>query len=109
MPAVDVHEGLPFARRYWATVFDAPPPGHAALVAPDLRAALSCVVAGAGLGGLPRYLGEGALARGELVTLLEPPVPPLRRYFLAVRSGTQALPHIALAQEWLLRAAVAWG
>ncbi|MFC7469338.1 hypothetical protein ACFQVA_20090 [Actinomadura keratinilytica] len=58
---------------------------------------------------LPRYLCEEALLRGELVTLLEPPVPPLRTYFVAVRAGTQALPHIATAHEWLLRAAVAWG
>lgn len=109
VPVVDVHESLPFARRYWTTVFDAPPPEHAALVAPDLRAILSCVVAGAGLAVLPRYLCEEALLRGELVTLLEPPVPPLRTYFVAVRAGTQALPHIATAHEWLLRAAVAWG
>ncbi|MFD5026210.1 LysR family transcriptional regulator [Streptomyces sp. NPDC058373] len=109
VPVVDVHEGLPFAKRYWATVFDAPPPGHAALIAPDLRAVLSCVVAGAGLAVLPRYLCENALASGELVTLLDPPVPPLRTYFLAVRAGTQALPHIAVAHEWLLRASAAWG
>lgn len=42
------------------------------------------------------------------VALLDPPVPPLRTSFLAVRTGTLGLPHIARAQEWLLRAAVAW-
>ncbi|GFH64621.1 MULTISPECIES: LysR family transcriptional regulator [Streptomyces diastaticus group] len=109
VPVVDVHETLPFTRRYWATVFEAPPPEHAAVVAPDLRAVLACVVAGAGMAVLPRYLCEETLLRRELVTLLEPPLPPLRTYFLAVRTGTQSLPHLAAAHEWLMRAAVAWG
>ena len=43
-----------------------------------------------------------------MVALLDPPVPPLRTYFLVVRTGTLALPHIARAHEWLLRAAVDW-
>lgn len=57
---------------------------------------------------LPRYLCEDALERGEVVALLDPPVPPLRTYFLAVRTGTLALPHIARAHECLVRAAVDW-
>jgi hypothetical protein len=35
-------------------------------------------------------------------------VPPLRTYFLVVRTGTLAMPHIARAHEWLLRTAVGW-
>ncbi|MGP3952276.1 LysR family transcriptional regulator [Streptomyces sp. 7N604] len=108
LPVVEVHESLPLVSRYWATVFDAKPAAPATVVAPDLRAVLTCAAAGAGLAVLPRYLCEDALDTGEVVALLDPPVPPLRTYFLAVRAGTLALPHIARAHEWLLRAAVDW-
>lgn len=108
MPVVEVHESLPLVSRYWAAVFDSRPAAAGAVIAPDLRAVLECTAAGAGLAVLPRYLCEGALERGEVVALLDPPVPPLRTYFVAVRTGTLALPHIARAHEWLLRAAADW-
>lgn len=108
LPVVEVHESLPFVSRYWASVFDSRPPAAAAVIAPDLRAALESAAAGAGLAVLPRYLCLGALEDGRLVALLEPPVPPLRTYFLVVRTGTLALPHIARAHEELLLAAAAW-
>ncbi|WP_121703092.1 LysR family transcriptional regulator [Streptomyces sp. BBFR25] len=108
VPVVDVHESLPFAGRYWASVFDARPSAPATVVAPDLRAALACTVAGAGLAVLPHYLCTEALDRGDVVALHDPPVPPLRTYFLVVRTGTLAMPHIARAHEWLLRAASDW-
>ncbi|WP_156727838.1 LysR family transcriptional regulator [Streptomyces apocyni] len=108
VPVVEVHESLPFVSRYWAAVFDSRPAATGTVVVPDLRAVLACVVAGAGLAVLPRYLCAGALSRGEVVALLEPAVPPLRTYFLVVRTGTLAMPHIARAHEWLLRAAVEW-
>ncbi|GAA3373202.1 LysR family transcriptional regulator [Streptomyces sannanensis] len=107
-PVVEVHESLPFVARYWAAVFDARPAAAGTVIAPDLRAVLEAVTVGAGLGVLPRYLCEDALERGEVVSLLDPLVPPLRTYFLAVRTGTLALPHIARAHEWLLRAAADW-
>ncbi|GAB7032220.1 LysR family transcriptional regulator [Streptomyces sp. NPDC021749] len=108
VPLVDVHESLPLIARYWAEVFDAEPAASAAVIAADLRAVLACVTAGAGLAVLPRYLCTESLACGEVVALLEPPVPPLRTYFLAVRTGTLGLPHIARSHEWLLRSAVDW-
>ncbi|MFJ9679866.1 LysR family transcriptional regulator [Streptomyces sp. NPDC101194] len=108
LPVVEVHESLPLVSRYWAAVFDCRPAIAGTVIAPDLRAVLECAVAGAGLAVLPRYLCEVALERGEVVALLDPPVPPLRTYFLAVRTGTLALPHIARAHEWLLRAAADW-
>ncbi|MEU6823885.1 LysR family transcriptional regulator [Streptomyces atriruber] len=108
LPVVEVHESLPFVSRYWAAVFDARPTASGAVIVPDLRAVLACAVAGAGLAVLPRYLCAPALERGDIVALLDPPVPPLRTYFLAVRTGTLAMPHIARAHEWLLRAAVDW-
>ncbi|MFJ5675404.1 LysR family transcriptional regulator [Streptomyces sp. NPDC093097] len=108
VPLVEVHESLPLIARYWAAVFDAEPAVSAAVVAGDLRAVLSCVAAGAGLAVLPRYLCAEALDSGAVVALLDPPVPPLRTYFLAVRTGTLGLPHIARAHEWLLRTAAHW-
>ncbi|MEV0491233.1 LysR family transcriptional regulator [Streptomyces atratus] len=108
LPVVEVHESLPLVSRYWAAVFDGRPATAGTVIAPDLRAVLECTAAGAGLAVLPRYLCEGALERGEVVALLDPPVPPLRTYFLAARTGTLALPHIARAHEWLVRAAVDW-
>jgi DNA-binding transcriptional LysR family regulator len=108
IPVIEVHESLPFVSRYWASVFDSRPAVPGAVVVPDLRAVLACAVAGAGLAVLPRYLCAAALDRGDVVALHEPPVPPLRTYFLVVRTGTLAMPHIARAHEWLLRAAVDW-
>ncbi|GAA1314303.1 LysR family transcriptional regulator [Streptomyces sanglieri] len=108
LPVVEVHESLPLVSRYWAAVFESRPALAGTVIVPDLRAVLECTAAGAGMAVLPRYLCERALERGEVVALLDPPVPPLRTYFLAVRTGTLALPHIARAHEWLLRAAADW-
>ncbi|MER6285128.1 LysR family transcriptional regulator [Streptomyces sviceus] len=108
VPVVEVHESLPFVSRYWASVFDSRPAAPGTVVVPDLRAVLACAVAGAGLAVLPRYLCAAALERGEVVALYEPTVAPLRTYFLVVRTGTLAMPHIARAHEWLLRAAADW-
>lgn len=109
VPVVEVHESLPFVSRYWASVFDSRPAAPGTVIVPDLRAGLACAVAGAGLAVLPRYLCASALERGEVVALHEPAVPPLRTYFLVVRTGSLAMPHIARAHEWLLRAASDWG
>ncbi|MET7734878.1 LysR family transcriptional regulator [Streptomyces sp. NPDC005402] len=108
VPVIEVHESLPFVSRYWASVFDSRPAAPGTVVVPDLRAVLACAVAGAGLAVLPRYLCAAALERGDVIALHEPPVPPLRTYFLVVRTGTLAMPHIARAHEWLLRAAADW-
>ncbi|WP_405871139.1 MULTISPECIES: LysR family transcriptional regulator [unclassified Streptomyces] len=108
VPVIEVHESLPFVSRYWASVFDSRPAAPGTVIVPDLRAVLACAVAGAGLAVLPRYLCGAALQRGEVVALHDPAVPPLRTYFLVVRTGTLAMPHIARAHEWLLRAAADW-
>ncbi|MFF5701654.1 LysR family transcriptional regulator [Streptomyces sp. NPDC012794] len=108
IPVVEVHESLPLVTRYWATVFDSVPDTAATVVAPDLRAVLECVLAGAGLAVLPRYLCQDALDRGEVVSLLDPAVPPLRTWFLVVRAGSLALAHLARAHDRLLRAAAHW-
>jgi DNA-binding transcriptional LysR family regulator len=108
IPVVEVHESLPFVSRYWASVFDSRPASSGTVVVPDLRAVLGCAAAGAGLAVLPRYLCAAALDRGDVVTLHEPAVPPLRTYVLVVRTGTQAMPHVARAYERLQRAAADW-
>ncbi|WP_151477288.1 LysR family transcriptional regulator [Streptomyces albicerus] len=107
-PVVEVHESLPFVARYWASVFDSRPAASGTVIVPDLRAVLACATTGAGLAVLPRYLCAPALERGDVVELIDPAVPPLRTYFLVVRTGTLAMPHIARAHEWLLRAATDW-
>ncbi|MBK3581037.1 LysR family transcriptional regulator [Streptomyces sp. MBT65] len=109
VPVIEVHESLPFVSRYWASVFDSRPAAPGTVIVPDLRAVLACAIAGAGLAVLPRYLCALALERGEVVPLHEPAIPPLRTYFLVVRTGTLAMPHIARAHEWLHRAAAIWG
>jgi DNA-binding transcriptional LysR family regulator len=108
VPVVEVHESLPFVSRYWASVFDSHPAAPGTVIVPDLRAVLACAVAGAGLAVLPRYLCAAALERGDVVALHEPAVPPLRTYFLVVRTGTLAMPHIARAHDWLLRSSADW-
>lgn len=109
LPVIEVHESLPFVSRYWASVFDSRPAAPGTVIVPDLRAVLACAIAGAGLAVLPRYLCALALKRGEVIPLHEPAIPPLRTYFLVVRTGTLAMPHIARAHEWLQRAAAHWG
>jgi DNA-binding transcriptional LysR family regulator len=108
LPVVEVHESLPLVSRYWAAVFESPPAAAGTVIAPDLRAVMEVAAAGAGLAVLPRYLCADDLARGRLTALLEPPVPPLRTYFLVVRTGTLSLAHVARAHEELLRAAAGW-
>ncbi|MEV0180274.1 LysR family transcriptional regulator [Streptomyces sp. NPDC050625] len=108
LPVVEVHESLPFVSRYWASVFDSRPAASGTVIVPDLRAVLACTITGAGLAVLPRYLCAAALDLGGVVALHNPAVPPLRTYFLVVRTGTLAMPHVARAHEWLQRAATDW-
>ena len=108
VPIVEVHESLPLVARYWASVFDCRPAASGTVIVPDLRAVLACASAGAGLAVLPRYLCAEAIERGDVVPLLDPVIPPLRTYFLVVRTGTLAMAHIARAHAWLLRAASDW-
>ncbi|MEU9797677.1 LysR family transcriptional regulator [Streptomyces sp. NPDC051000] len=108
IPVVEVHESLPLVTRYWAAVFDSLPDTAATVIAPDLRAVLECVRAGAGLAVMPRYLCQDALDSRRIVSLLEPAVPPLRTWFLVVRTGSLALAHLARAHDRLLHTAVDW-
>ncbi|MDX6313758.1 MAG: hypothetical protein QOF84_4418 [Streptomyces sp.] len=108
VPVISYDETLPLLTHYWSAVFDARTSHVPAVVVPDLRAVLGCVIAGVGMAVLPRYLCSEAMTRGQVSALLDPPLPPLRTYFLSVRAGTLALPNIARAHDHLLRAAGAW-
>jgi DNA-binding transcriptional LysR family regulator len=108
IPVISYDEGMPLIDHYWSAVFDATPAIVPAVVVPDLRAVLECVVAGVGMAVLPRYLCCEAIKAGAARALLEPPVPPLRTYFVSARAGTLALPHIARVHEQLTRSSTAW-
>ncbi|MFE0579903.1 LysR family transcriptional regulator [Streptomyces sp. NPDC058874] len=111
IPLVEVHETLPLVTRYWSAVFDTLPDARslsATVVAPDLRAVLECILAGAGLAVLPRYLCQEALDSGRITAVAEPAVPPLRTWFLVLRTGSPALAHLARARARLLDAAAHW-
>jgi DNA-binding transcriptional LysR family regulator len=108
VPVISYDESLPLLTHYWSAVFDTRTTHVPAIVVPDLRAVLECVIAEAGMAVLPRYLCCDALTDGQVVALLDPPLPPLRTYFLSVRAGTLTLPNIARAHDHLIQAAAAW-
>jgi DNA-binding transcriptional LysR family regulator len=85
-PLVAYAEDLPIIRRYWRAVLGGRPPSGPAVVVPDLRAVLTCVLAGFGVSVLPRYLCADELASGELVALLEPEEPPINTLFAVTRT-----------------------
>lgn len=108
IPVISYDEGMPLIDHYWSAVFGVTPAIVPAVVVPDLRAVLECVLSGIGMAVLPRYLCCEAITAGAVSSLLEPPVPPLRTYFVSVRAGTLALPHIARVHEQLIRSSAAW-
>ncbi|AEW95538.1 MULTISPECIES: LysR family transcriptional regulator [Streptomycetaceae] len=108
IPVVGHEEELPMLVGYWTEVFGSAPSAVATVIVPDQRGVLECVRAGAGMAVLPRYLCHDALAAGEITTLVEPALPPLRTYYLVVRAGTLALPHLYRAHRQLLDAAATW-
>ncbi|GAB2758356.1 LysR family transcriptional regulator [Streptomyces bullii] len=108
VPLISYAEDLPIVRRYWRHVFGRRLNCRAAVSAPDLRAVLALVTAGAGFSVLPRYLCAGELASGALVLLDEPADAPINTGFLVQRPGTSDNPHVALVRDRLLEAARAW-
>lgn len=108
MPLITYAEDLPIARRYWRDVFGKRLTAQAAVTVPDLRGAVSAVVAGAGYSVLPRYLCQDELTSGGLVLLHEPAEPPLNTLFLVQRPGADANPDVARVRERLQRAARTW-
>lgn len=86
IPLLAYAEHLPIVRRYWRSVFDRPPVGlELVAVVPDLRGIADALVTGVGMSVLPEYLIADRLANGQLVRLVEPPVPPLNTVYLVTR------------------------
>ncbi|WP_432930712.1 LysR substrate-binding domain-containing protein [Microbispora sp. CA-135349] len=78
------------------------------MVVPDLRAVISAVVAGAGMSVVPTYLCAEEVAAGALVLLLEPEIPPINTFYLAVRSGTLTDPRLASLHRLLVERSRTW-
>ncbi|KAA8887290.1 LysR family transcriptional regulator [Nocardia colli] len=108
LPLVSYAPDLPILRRYWRHVFGIRLTGEAAVIVADLRAVAGAVVAGAGISVLPRYLCAAQLDSGTLVTLLDPPDPPINTGFLVRRAGTDTRPHVDLVHARLRTAARTW-
>jgi DNA-binding transcriptional LysR family regulator len=94
IPLVAYAEEAPIIRRYWRTVFGARFTRTPDVVVPDLRGALTAVLAGAGATVLPTYLCRTHLASGALRQLVEPEMPPLNTLFLVTRAGAAAHPSV---------------
>ncbi|MCM6778156.1 LysR family transcriptional regulator [Nocardia sp. CDC159] len=101
-------EELPLPRRYWRQVFGVRLDAEPAVVVADLRSVAAVVVAGGGIGVLPRYLIAAQLDSGALVPLLEPAQPPVDTVFLARRVGAPALAHVDLVHDTLIAAGRGW-
>jgi DNA-binding transcriptional LysR family regulator len=108
VPLVAYAEDLPIIRRYWRTIFGTRATASAAVIVPDLRGVQAAVAAGAGISVLPRYLCAAELASGRLVQLLDPELPPINTLYLATRTATASLPHIAAVRAHLLAQARSW-
>ncbi|WP_440581646.1 LysR family transcriptional regulator [Streptomyces djakartensis] len=108
VPLIAYAEDLPIVRRYWRHVFGRRLNGRAAVSAPDLRAVLALVAAGAGFSVLPRYLCAAELDSGALVLLDAPEDTPINTGFLVQRPGTPDNPHVTRVRERLLEAARDW-
>jgi DNA-binding transcriptional LysR family regulator len=105
-PLVAYADDLPILRRYWRAVLGARLTRPAAVIAPDLRAVMHAVIAGAGVSVLPRYLCTDFLARGELLDL--GPGAATNALYLATRGQARPTPRLALVIELLRRAAATW-
>ncbi|WP_329453865.1 LysR family transcriptional regulator [Streptomyces sp. NBC_01497] len=108
VPLVAYGEDLPILRRYWRHVFRTRLSARPAVVVPDLRGVRACVVAGAGITVLPRYLCKDELASGTLLALLSPQDPPINTGFLVERAGALPRPALVAVRTHLVRAARSW-
>lgn len=109
LPLVAYAEDLPIVRRYWRSEFGRRPPNEVVMTAPDLRAVLAAVIAGAGVSVLPHFLAEAALGAGSVLELHRPQIEPLNTIYLAIPAGRQRDPSIAAVHRRLLDRARQWG
>ncbi len=107
-PMIAYAEFLPIIRRYWQSVFNTRFTSAPAVVVPDLRGVLAAVRSSAGISVLPTYLCVDELARGEVVALLEPEIPPINTFYLANRAGALARAQVAMVHGHLRMKAQIW-
>ncbi|MFJ7336612.1 LysR family transcriptional regulator [Streptomyces sp. NPDC101110] len=91
---------MPMARHYFRTCWRAQPPVPALTVA-DLRAVVSAVEAGCGLGVVPRYVAQEALDAGRLSVLHTPSAPVLNSVFVAARLGREDIARLRAVLDLL--------
>ncbi|MCX4092285.1 LysR family transcriptional regulator [Nocardia sp. alder85J] len=108
LPMVSYAESLPIIRRYWRTIFEAEPVAAPAIVVPDLRGVLAAVKSSAGISVLPTYLCTEEIARGEIVVLLSPKVPPINTFYLAVRRNARTPDDLRILHGHLLSKGRLW-
>ncbi|GGZ24787.1 LysR family transcriptional regulator [Streptomyces inusitatus] len=107
-PLVAFAESLPLIDHYWWSVFHTPASRTPEVVLPDHRAVLAAVRASVGITVVPAHLCADDIARGTLVNLLEPAVPPIVTTYLAVREGDIAHPEVSEAHKRLLDQGRTW-
>ncbi|GAA2221438.1 LysR family transcriptional regulator [Streptomyces amakusaensis] len=107
-PLVAFAESLPLIDHYWWSVFHTSPSRTPEVVLPDHRAVLAAVRASVGITVVPAHLCADDIARGALVNLLEPAVPPIVTTYLAVREGDIAHPEVSEAHRKLLDHGRTW-
>ncbi|RLV10047.1 LysR family transcriptional regulator [Streptomyces griseocarneus] len=108
-PLVAFAESVPLVDHYWWSVFHAPSPSAPGVVVPDHRTALAAVRASVGISVLPTYLCADDFARGTLVPLLTPEIPPITTIYLATRKGDVASrPQLSAAHDRLLACGHTW-
>ncbi|RDG39795.1 LysR family transcriptional regulator [Streptomyces corynorhini] len=107
-PLVAFSESLPLIDHYWWSVFHASSPAAPDVVVPDHRAVLAAVRASVGITVVPTYLCADDFARGTLVHLLKPEIPPITTTYLATREGDITRPQVSAAHSKLLECGRTW-
>ena len=108
VPLVAFDEQLPLIRRYWKLVFGATIAVAAAITVADLRAVCTAIMAGAGIGVVPRYLAAAALKKGELTELRRPETPPTNSIYLASRQAAPMRHGVERVRQRLVESGPTW-
>jgi DNA-binding transcriptional LysR family regulator len=102
VPLIAYADEAPILRRYWRTVFGVRFTRAPDVVVPDLRAARTAAVSGAGATVLPRYLCDHVVDAGDLEVLTHPEMSPLNTIFIAHQPAALAQRSVAAVHRRLL-------
>lgn len=94
--------------QYCSLAFGELPRLQAVVTVDDLRGVVATLLAGTGVGVVPRHLIADQLADGSLHELHRPEISPITTLFLVVRAGTLTRPHLAEVHTRLLLQARLW-